>query len=206
MTKVLHEIPYFSQWETKELANDFLNRKITAKDDPKWMDSGADSPEEYEDWSWNICGMACLKMILVKKFGGNYRTVELAKKCESYGGYRQYENKIDGLFYHPFCRFLSSEFKIKTKVYRFFLTLEGIKREVKKERHFIVSVNPAIKCAKNTPKYKGGHLVLITGFDEEKRTLILHNPSGLYGESQENYEISEKDFKKFFAGRGILVY
>lgn len=206
MTRIINRIPYFSQWESRELVNDLLNRKVLAREDPKWMDSGAETSEEYEYWSWNTCGMACLKMILTRKFGGVYRTVALAKKCESYGGYKRNGEIIEGLFYQPFCKFLANEFQIRAKVFRIFLTVGRIKKEVQKGNHFLVSVNPAIKKAGNTPKSKGGHLVLITGFDEDKRTLFLHNPSGFFGKSQENFEISEKDFKKFFAGRGILVY
>src|SRR3990167_6800417 len=137
MTKVINKIPYFSQWESPKLVGKIIERKILARDDQKWKNSGAKSPEEYEYWSWNICGMACLKMILASKFSKNYKMIELAKKCEEYGAY----------------------------------------------------------------VHNGGHLVLITGFDDHKKTLFFHNPSGFFGKSQENCEISEKDFKKFFASR-----
>lgn len=188
------------------MVNDVLSRIILAREDPKWIESGAETPEEYEYWSWNTCGMACLKMILTSKLGGNYRTIELAKKCETYGGYKQLGKEIDGLIYQPFCKFIAKEFGLRARVFRIFLTVGRIKREVQKGNHFLVSVSPAIKKAENIPLSKGGHLVLVTGFDDDKKTLFIHNPSGLFGKSQENFEIAEKDFKRFFAGRGVLVY
>lgn len=206
MTKVVNKIPYYSQWESKKLVDEIITRKILARDDPKWRNSGAKSSEEYEYWSWNICGMACLKMILAKKTGKEFKTVELAKRVEVYGGYKQNGEKIEGLFYDPFCKALEKEFQIKAKIFRFFLTTSRIKKEIRKGNYFMVSVSAGIRKPIQTPEHKGGHLVLVTGFDEDKETLFLHNPSGFFGESQENYEIPEKDFKKFFAGRGILVY
>src|SRR3989338_258315 len=65
---VYKNVPYFSQWESKDLVNDIINKKISAKDDPLWKKSGAKNKKEYELWSWNGCGMACFKMILAYKF------------------------------------------------------------------------------------------------------------------------------------------
>jgi len=206
MTKVINKIPYFSQWESPKLVGKIIERKILARDDQKWKNSGAKSPEEYEYWSWNICGMACLKMILASKFSKNYKMIELAKKCEEYGAYVQNGDKIDGLFYNPFKKLLEKEFRIKAKVFRIFLTIGRIKRELQNSNYLIASVSASIRKPDHTPEHKGGHLVLITGFDDHKKTLFFHNPSGFFGKSQENCEISEKDFKKFFASRGILIY
>ncbi len=188
------------------MVEQIIKRKILARDDPNWKISGATTQEEYELWSWNVCGMACLKMILSSKFGKNYKTIELAKRCETYAGYDKNGDKIEGLFYKEFCKFLAKEFEIKSRFFRFFLTIGQIKRELKKGNYLMVSVSASIRKPDHTPEHKGGHLVLITGFDDDKKTLFIHNPSGFFGESQENYEIAEKDFKKFFAGRGILVY
>ncbi|MBI2310325.1 C39 family peptidase [Candidatus Collierbacteria bacterium] len=206
MTRVIKKIPYFSQWESSELVGKIIGGKIGAREDPGWELSGAKTSEEYEHWSWNICGMACLKMILASKFEEEHKTIELAKKCEGYGGYVQNREKIDGLFYKPFCKFLANEFQIKAKIFRMFLTIGRIKREVQRGNYFIVSVSSSIRDVAKIPEHKSGHLILITGFDDRKKTLFLHNPSGLHGKSQKNYEITEKDFTKFFAGRGVLIY
>ncbi|MEK7571158.1 MAG: hypothetical protein AAB553_02700 [Patescibacteria group bacterium] len=66
----LHKnIPYFSQWESPTLVDTIVRKKISAKDDPRWKNSGAKTKAEYELWSHNTCGMACLKMILAKELG-----------------------------------------------------------------------------------------------------------------------------------------
>lgn len=206
MTKIINKVSYYSQWESPKLVDEIVTRKILARDDPKWSNSGAKSSEEYEYWSWNICGMACLKMILARKTGKEHKTIELAKKCEAYGGYRQQAAEVEGLFYRQFCQFLKQEFNLKGRIFRYFLTIGRIKKELKKGNCFMVSVSSSIRKLNHTPEHKGGHLVLMTGYDDDKKTLYLHNPSGFFDESQENFEVSEKDLRKFFAGRGILIY
>lgn len=206
MTKFLLDIPYFSQWESKELVEDFVEGKKSAKTDPRWKLSGAKTLNEYDMWSWNVCGMTCFKMVLAKKLGKEHKTIKMARECEKYGGYKVTEKEIEGLYYDPFVIYVKDKFGLEAKVIRNFLTVSKIKRELVKGSFPIVSVNWRIRNPESRPEKKGGHLVLMTGFDNSKKTLFLHNPSGFYKQSQENFEITEKDFKKFFAGRGILIY
>src|SRR5581483_419670 len=51
-------VPYYSQWESKQLVGKILSHEISAKEDMKWKNSGAETKEEYELWSFNVCGMA----------------------------------------------------------------------------------------------------------------------------------------------------
>lgn len=69
----------------------------------------------------------------------------------------------------------------------------------------MASVSPHIKKPKQFNSKKGGHLILILGYDLDKKILYLHNPSGIYRESQEYAEVSFKDFKKFFDFKGIVI-
>ncbi len=113
--------PYFSQFASKELVEDFILGRKKVENDPNWKKSGAKSEEEYEIWAWNGCGMACLQMIL-KKY---VPLVVLAKKSLGYGGYtinkkaqkeKDFRNYYDGLFYEPFVKFIKKEFDLKGKV------------------------------------------------------------------------------------------
>jgi hypothetical protein len=215
-------IPYFSQWESPELIDRILNHTISAADDPLWKNSGALTSEEYRLWSWNICGMACLKMILGDKFNKTFKTIILGKKCLDYGGYRynsvitKTHRKIstdnivpweflDGLFYKPFLKFIKKEFDLEGKIIKP-LIIADIIRALSDHKYVIASVNPGIRDPKNTPKIKGGHLVLITGYDIKQKLIYIHNPSGFYQQSQEHFPVSYSDFEKYSAHRGVIIY
>jgi|SRR3989344_1765183 len=202
--KILYKnVPYFSQWESKDLVNDIINKKISAKDDPLWRKSGAKNKEEYELWSWNACGMTCLKMILAYKFKKNIPVVELGKKCKEYEGY--VGENLDGLYYKPFIKFIKNEFKLDAKIISPMIILDIIK-ELERGNFIIASVSYEIRNPNNKISFKGGHLVLIVGYDFETKIFFIHNPSGIDNKTQAFGKISFKDFDKSFACRGIVIY
>jgi hypothetical protein len=74
---------------------------------PKMASSGAKTIEEYVQWAGNLCGMACLKMILATRTGRAIPMLELSRKCTEYGGYTvSPTGQIKGLIYAPFVRFI----------------------------------------------------------------------------------------------------
>ena len=98
------QVPYFSQWESRELTTDVLERgaAVALMADPRWASSGARSASEYAQWANSLCGMACLKMILAARTGRSMPTLDLARKCTEYGGYTLAETgEIKGLATHP---------------------------------------------------------------------------------------------------------
>jgi len=197
-------VPYFSQWESKNLVEKIVNGEMSAREDPLWGISGTSTPEEYELWSRNMCGMACLKSVL--KYGKNKDVpiAELGKKCQDYGGYITNGSEIDGLFYAPFIEFIKKEYELEGEVKKH-LTIDGIVEELAAENFIIASVSHHIRNPSSTPPNKGGHLVLMLGYNLTEEKLRFHNPSGFSGVSQENTEISFRDFDKFFAKRGIVI-
>ncbi len=204
-TAIKLNLPYYSQWESRKLIGDILNGMLAPSRDPKWKRSGASNPDEYEYWSWNICGMGCFKMILKDKFGKTYPLVDLAKKCQEYGGYKPDKLQSIGLYYREFCEFIRDEFGLTGRV-RKKLTVQGIFNALQRGQYVIVSVSPKIRDPKVIkPPSTGGHLILVTGMDLKKRCIWFHNPSGIYGVSQEDVEMPIDRFKYFFAGRGITV-
>ena len=81
------DVPYFSQWETPEMTLPVLAEGAAALHrDVRWKNSGAETIEEYARWAVNVCGMACLKMILAAR-GEAHPILSLARACTSYGGY-----------------------------------------------------------------------------------------------------------------------
>lgn len=198
------DVPYFSQWESPELVAQILNGVIKAEDDPKWRGSGASSKAEYAAWSWAGCGMACLKMILAHHNKVTIPLVTLGQTCAQYGGYDTPLEQSVGLKYAPFVTFVKAEFGLSAKAVPA-LPLMQIVSELARGNYVIASVSPAIRDVMSRPTTKGGHLVVILGYDLDKQEFYLHNPSGNSVESQKYAKVSFKDFKKFFGMQGIVV-
>jgi hypothetical protein len=67
----------------------------------------------------------------------------------------------------------------------------------------MISVHPSIRTPRQTPPHRGGHLVLVTGYDTDG--LLVHNPSGLPGRSQRQARVGFGALDRFYAGRGIII-
>lgn len=197
-------IPYASQWESPELAEQIINGQLRACDDPKWRKSGARTREEYQTWSWRMSGMACLRMILLDCNKTADSIVKLGKKCAKYGGYTLPFDESAGLHYREFTEFIKSEYTIDSTV-KPTLLQRDIKIAVSKGDYVIASVSPQIRRPYSSSQQKGGHLILVTGYDDIKRVFYIHNPSGIADLSQVNTIVSYREFRKFFACRGIIV-
>jgi len=200
------DIPYYSQWESPELVDRIVWGEMLAREDPLWETSGASSPKEYEFWAVNICGMACLKMILAHMTGIVYPTVTLARQALVYRAYTINDAEISDLFYVPLCKYVKEKFAIEAHTKRH-LTIQDILTQLEKRNYVIASVNSSIREENLNfePAHKGGHLVLLTGYDQSRETLTYHDPSGYFGRTQIHRMIDAKDFERFFAERGIVV-
>ncbi|QSY92847.1 hypothetical protein J2J97_12330 [Rhizobium bangladeshense] len=197
-------VPYFSQWETPGMTLPVLAEGPQALlSDPLWRHSGAATIEEYAQWAVNVCGMACLKMILAAR-GEIHPTLELARACTVYGGYvvNEIDASIKGLIYAPFVRFVSDHFGLAAETMTAVQT-STIPDLLSKRRFFIASVHPAIRWPEREPPSKGGHLVLVTAASNE--TIRFHNPSGHDEASQADVILPLAVFDRFFANRGISV-
>jgi hypothetical protein len=199
---VQRAIPYCAQWESRELVADIISHRRRAEDDPHWPRSGADSAAEYALWSWNACGMACLKMLLAAR-GEHVPLVELAKRCERYGGYVRHGSDIQGLIYAPFLRFVAAEFGLAGRLLAP-MQVADITQALGDGELVIASVHPSIRYAAEAPG-RGGHLVLVVGFDGAQGTLTFHNPSGHVPSSQENTTLPIDVVERFFAYRGMAM-
>lgn len=200
----IDDVPYYSQWESPSLVSKIIRDEISAKDDPLWKRSGASSPEEYELWARNMCGMACLKMIIKHKIGETIPILDLGKRSLEYGVYILKPGTIDGMYYSPFVKFIKEEFDLNSKAVGS-MSIKRILRELAHENYIIASVSHKIRGLSSRPPSKGGHLVLLLGYNLEKQTILFHNPSGDTEESQKYSEISFSQFENFFAGRGLVV-
>ena len=203
MSPLPETVPFFSQWETSDMTMDVLaeGAEVALRRDPLWQRSGAETVEEYSVWAANICGMACLKMILATR-GEIVPTIELARRCTGYGGYVVNERSIKGLIYAPFVSFVQEVFGLQAEVMTNVATSD-IPAILARSRFFIASVSSSIRWPERQPPSKGGHLVLVTAASDQG--FRFHNPSGHTSATQENAELAPADFDRFFANRGIAV-
>lgn len=205
-TEALAPVPYFSQWESRDLTGAVLSEgaQVALARDPRWASSGAGTLAEYVTWGAHVCGMACLKMILAARTGRIIPTLELARECTAYGGYTVDVDtgRIRGLIYAPFVRFVRERFGVDSEVITG-TTAEGLPRLFDRAEFFLASVHPSIRWPHREPPATGGHLVLV--IQCTSGTVVFHNPSGHDQASQEYARLDINTFYRFFAGRGIAI-
>ena len=197
-------VPYFSQWETPEMTLAVVAEGEAALlNDPRWAQSGADTVEEYAHWAANLCGMACLKMILASR-GALHPIMTLARAATDFGGYVVSADgaSIKGLIYAPFVRMVAERFGLKAEVVT---GIEAAQLPVLLGRFpfFMASVHHSIRWPDSEPPSKGGHLVLVTAATPD--AVRFHNPSGHQRDTQSDVVLPLADFGRFFANRGIAV-
>jgi hypothetical protein len=198
----MRQVPYFSQWETANLAPAIIANQLTLAEDPAWASSGAKDQAEYLEWANHICGMACLKMILAACRGKVHPTLELVRRSLPYGAYRLEGQRIIGLIYAPFVTFVAEEFGLAAEI-KLEITAADLPGILEDAGFFMASVHPWIRWPERQPPSTGGHLVLVTAASE--RAIVFHNPSGERPETQANATLPLANFQRFFAGRGVAI-
>lgn len=199
-----NDAPFVCQFATPESAERSLKKELRAVDDPHWALSGAVSPERYAQWAFTMCGMACTAMALRYFSGDETQPAALAEDALSHGVYKEHA-EISSMHYKEYATWTGSH-GLKANVYSR-LTLGGIRHLLSRGMLVMVSANPNIRGYDTAPcSQKGGHLVLVTGFDRDADTITINNPSGfLSTNTQKGHRVRTKDFKRFFAGRGIAL-
>ncbi|MBV6698190.1 C39 family peptidase [Kitasatospora aureofaciens] len=199
---VVHEVPYYSQWESAELVRAIIDGELNAAEDPRWGQSGAATPEEYAWWSWRLCGVACLRMALDYWWGLAPTALALAEECVAAGAYVRDGDSLRGLIHTPFAAYVRQRWGLAAQARE--LTPEELAAEVAGGRLAMVSVHPSIRDPEGPePVRRGGHLVLAVG--ATSTALVIHNPSGFPGGSQAFAHVPWRSFGPFYAGRGIVL-
>jgi uncharacterized protein YvpB len=136
----------------------------------------------------------------------NVGIVVLAKDAKVHGVYKKQGGELSDMRYKEFVNWIKG-YGIQAKVYTR-LSLRGLQKLLSDGNLVIVSVNPNIRGYETADVTKrGGHLVLVTGYDKKKNILALHNPSGFVSQkTHKNHIVSASEFNKYFAGRGIAVW
>ena len=195
--------PYFGQWESRDLFAAILAKDITAGEDPLWPRSGARDAEDYDRWSWHLCGTACLRMALAGLGVEPPPLLDLARAIARHGGYVEQEDGwIRGLIYAGAVTLLEQEYGIASEIVLDRPT-EMIPALLEQGATYIASVHPMIRSPTEDPPHRGGHLVLV--YAAQGGVLRFHNPSGDTRETQEDVAMPIADFARYHAERGILV-
>jgi len=207
--------PYISQFASKELVSDILDRKRDPATDPKWTEFWFTSPRDYSFWSWRGCGLIAVKMVLDAYGAADGETMAtLTGRAVDLGGYKVCDKKGDavdkGWFYGPLVE-LAEEFGIDGEVHGA-LSEEVICRNVIDDRFTVASVHPGVvrgDCDHKPPGADGGHLVLVWGCrwtGSECAGYYIHNPSGRVEETQDRAFVPIARFREAFASRGFSLY
>ena len=198
-------IPYRSQFASPDLIDDVVQRRRRVVDDPRWRESGAETAEEYALWAKAGCGMACLQMILGAIGVDPPPLVELARGCETYGGYRRRASMadgVDGLFYDGFVAYITDTFGLRARVAAPF-AINELTTAVAGDEVVVASVHHGIRWPSLPPPSRGGHLVLVVDSDGDH--IRFHNPSGHKPATQIDVQLPQPVFAEFYAHRGIAV-
>ncbi|MFB7631514.1 C39 family peptidase [Streptomyces sp. NPDC056149] len=199
---LIHPAPYYSQWASPELVPAIIAGTVEAAEDPRWPEYGADNPEEYAWWSWRLCGMACLRMALAFWRHPVPTAMDLATACLDAGAYVRHEDGLHGLIYAPFASYVERHWGLLAQS-RPELPREELPALIGAGRLVLLSVHPAIRDADPEPPHRGGHLVLAVGVTPDH--VVIHNPSGFPGRSQEFAHVDWPTLDRVYAGRGVVL-
>lgn len=207
-TGIQHDVPYLNQFGTIHRVREILDRQISPSAlFPAWSSYGATCSDEFDNLSFESCGMACLSMILLHTGLDNPGPIELFRRSLEHGCYRYLpDGEIKGLYHEPFVSFLGT-FGLHGEAHQF-VGPYFIAHELTKGRQVIASVNWEIRETNPHPTRRGGHLVVITGVEKSWfriRGFYIHNPSGTLPENQKHHFVKLSNFLKCFSGNIILV-
>lgn len=198
--------PYHAQWESPELIAEFLSGRRSAATDPRWAESGARTPQEYEFWSSRTCGMACLRSILDHREGASPATVTLAHEVLLAGGYTMREGGVRGLVYRPFVDYLERRWAIRAEVAAR-LPAPELAAALAAGSWALASVHRSIRHhdepGPGAPPQRGGHLVLAYGLSDG--AVLFHNPSGHRPATRARVRLGLDAFAGYFAERAVLL-
>ena len=201
---MIHNVPYYSQWESPHLVGEIVTGQMNAAEDPLWHQSGAADPTEYAWWAGRLCGVACLRMALHYWRGvPPPPAIPLAQELVTAGAYVHREDGgLNGLYYAPFAEYVRDRWNLEAES-RPNLPTSEIPEHVTAGRLVMLSVYRTIRTLDPTPLHQGGHLVLAVGVKDD--AVLIHNPSGLPDQSQHHAAVPWPDLNRFYANRGIVL-
>ncbi|GHE57211.1 transposase family protein [Streptomyces capitiformicae] len=164
--------------------------------------AGAPTQKIYARWCRHMCGITCLRMVLLHRDGHAPSMFELLNGACRYGAYvKQDDGTIKGLIYAPFVEYVADTHRLPGEVHGE-LDLDGLVDLLGAGRMVMVSVSKEIRRPDIAPERRGGHLVLAIGRRDGQ--IILRNPSGHTPEALAPTMPLDR-FGAFFGGRCLSL-
>ncbi len=202
---VAYDVPFVCQFSIPEHAELSLRKELSPENDPHWENTGALSQERYADWAFTMCGMASVAMALGYLKKSIHKPAELAEDALKHDVYVEDDATISSMKYKEFASWIR-KYGLHADVFSR-LSIQGIQYALSENKLVIISVNPNIRGYNTAPlAQKGGHLVLVIGYDITADTITINNPSGfLSTDTQVKHTLTISEFKNYYAGRGIVL-
>jgi len=196
-------VPYVCQFSTNDASEPSINGELKPIDDSDFKKTGAVTPEEYAKWAFTMCGMVCTAMAIEYFQNVIIKPIILANDALKNKVYVENKQMLSSMRYLEYANWIN-KYNLNAEIFTR-LSLKGIQFALSSGKLVIASVNPNIRGDISAPKNQiGGHLVVVTGYSG--KDFYINNPSGFTSSrTQKHHKLSFLDFKKYFAGRGIIL-
>ncbi len=206
-----YAVPYYAQVASPELASAIFVEGFDPARDPRWAESGAESPREYAWWVERACGVACLKMC-VEALGGPRRSlVAWGRLGLEQGGYLV-RTAPDGSqhevgWVHGALAKLARAEGLHAQARA--ASLDDIAAELRRGRLVIASVSYEAGDDRLPITHRGGHLMVVVGAElsaGRPSAFWVNNPSGRRAELQAGARLGVERFAQAYSGRIIVIW
>ena len=205
-----YTVPYYAQVASPELAESIFVNGMDPAQDPRWVESGAETPQEYAYWVERACGVACLKMC-VEAVGGPIRSlVDWARLGLVRDGYL-IRHEADGSSHevgwvHGVLAEMAQESGLTAEARP--ASLEEIPVYLRQACMVIASVSYEAGDDRLSITRQGGHLMVVIGAeceDGRPQAFYVNNPSGRRTELQAGARLPLERFAAAYSGRIIVM-
>jgi hypothetical protein len=208
--RLSYPVPYYAQVASPELAESIFVHGMNPNQDPRWTESGADTPQEYAYWVERACGVACLKMCVEAAGGPTRMLVDWARLGLARGGYL-IRHDVDGSSHevgwvHGALAEMAQEAGLTADARP--ATLEEIPAYLRQGKMVIASISYEAGDDRLPITQQGGHLMVVTGADcadGRPQAFYVNNPSGRRADLQAGARLPSERFAAAYSGRIIVI-
>ncbi len=206
-----YPVPYYAQIASPELAEAIFVQGFDPVLDPRWAESGAETPEEYAYWVERACGVACLKMCVEALGGEKISLMDWIRIGLEQGGYLvRYDES--GASYevgwvHSVLATMARTRGIRSEARA--ASLDDIISLLRQKNVVIASISYEAGDDHLSITKKGGHLAVVIGVEYDEcgpLAFLINNPSGRRIELQAGARIPMERFAQAYSGRVITFH